>query len=141
MPALGACSFQLNSLAPKSEADGAEHTGTLGPAAPRNPPAQAAARRPAPAPAAEVDLAYARAAAAEALARGGKDTSLPWENPHTGARGSITPLASSYSQDGFTCRDFLASYVRDGSEAWLQGEACRMQGRWEVKSLKPWKRT
>jgi hypothetical protein len=44
-------------------------------------------------------------------------------------------------QDGFTCHDFLASYVREGSkEAWLQGEACRVQkGRWEVRSLKPWK--
>ena len=39
-------------------------------------------------------------------------------------------------QDGFTCRDFLASYVRGRREAWLQGEACRtQQGGWEVKSL------
>ena len=76
------------------------------------------------------------------LGRGGKDTSAPWENPKTGARGTVTPVASSYTQDGFTCRDFLASYVRAGSEAWLQGEACRMhQGRWEVRSLKPWKRS
>ena len=66
--------------------------------------------------------------------RGGKDTSVPWENPQTGARGNITPLASAYNQDGFTCRDFLASYVREGAEAWLQGEACRMaQGKWEVR--------
>jgi surface antigen len=88
----------------------------------------------------EVDLAYARAAAAEALARGAKDSSVPWENPHTGAGGNITPLAASYSAGTFICRDFLASYVRGEVQAWLQGEACRTaHGKWEVKSLKPFK--
>jgi surface antigen len=88
------------------------------------------------------DLAYTRAAATEVLTRGGKDTSVPWENPRTGARGTVTPLAAAYNQDGLICRDFLASYLREGSEAWLQGEACRQRkGRWEVRSLKPWKRS
>ena len=43
--------------------------------------------------------------------------------------------------DGFTCQDFLASYVRVGSgEDWMRGEACRIhKGNWEVRSLKPWK--
>ena len=60
----------------------------------------------------------------------------------TGARGMVTPIASAYTQDGFQCRDFLASYVHGGTESWLEGEACRIhQGRWEVRSLKPWKRT
>jgi len=86
----------------------------------------------------EADLAYARAVAADALARNGKDDSLPWENPNTGARGSVTPLAASYSEGLFTCRDFLASYVRGNAETWLQGEACRTgHGKWEVKSLMP----
>ena len=78
------------------------------------------------APAAASDLAIARAAAIEVLTAGGKDASMPWENPHTGARGTITPLASAYNQDGLTCRDFLASYVKDGTESWLQGAACRV---------------
>jgi len=92
-------------------------------------------------PPSEIDLAYARVVAAEALARGGKDTSVPWANPHTGAGGNITPLAAAYSEGAFTCRDFLASYVRAGAEAWLQGEACRTDhGKWEVKSLTPLKR-
>ncbi len=91
---------------------------------------------------AEGDLAIARAAASEVLARGGKDASLPWENPQTGARGTVTPIASAYTQDGFVCRDFLASYVKNGAEAWIKGEACRLhQGRWEVRALKPWQRT
>jgi surface antigen len=89
----------------------------------------------------DVDLAYARAAATEVLAKGDKQESARWENPRTGARGMVTPLATAYTQDGLTCRDFLASYVREGNEAWLQGEACRApQGRWEVRSLRPWKR-
>jgi surface antigen len=76
----------------------------------------------------------------EVLTKGGKDISLPWENPSTGARGTITPLAAAYDQDGITCRDFLASYVKNGNESWLQGEACRAaRGKWEVRTLRPWK--
>jgi len=87
------------------------------------------------------DLAYARAAASDVLSRGGKGQSQSWENPETGARGTVTPIASAYDNEGFTCQDFLASYVRTGSdEGWMRGEACRIhQGNWEVRSLKPWK--
>lgn len=88
----------------------------------------------------DADLVYARAAAADALARDGKDNSVPWQNPQTGAGGNITPLASSHSEDGLPCRDFLASYVSSGAQAWLQGSACRTAaGGWQVKSLRPLK--
>jgi surface antigen len=94
------------------------------------------------APTDDGDLAYARAAAAEVLSRDAKDASAPWSNPKTGARGTVTPLATAYTQDGFVCRDFLASYVRKGSEAWLQGEACRVHaGKWEVRKMRPWKKS
>jgi surface antigen len=91
----------------------------------------------------DADLAVARAAASEMLEKGGKAVSIPWEDPRTGARGTITPVASAYTQDGVTCRDFLASYVRDGSTAWLHGEACRAKPgrRWEVRKLKPWQKS
>ncbi len=91
----------------------------------------------------EADLAFARAAATDVLTRGGKDTSAPWENPGTGARGTVTPIAVAYSQGGATCRDFLASHVSgSGSQAWMQGEACKNgSGRWEVRALKPWTRS
>ena len=121
----GACSYKLDSMfsrdGEKSESVGsASHTAGPG--------------------SAETDLAYAKAAAAEALARTG-DVSVPWENPGTGARGTVTPLASAYTQDGFVCRDFLASYVRKDSESWMQGEGCRIhQGRWEVRQMKPLQR-
>jgi surface antigen len=90
---------------------------------------------------AENDTAL-RAAASELFQRNEPNASLPWENPQTGARGTVTPISSAYTQAGVTCRDFLASYVHDGSEDWLQGEACRApRGQWEVRSLKPWTRS
>lgn len=130
----GGCAFsyQLDSMFGKSE-DKVEATGVV---------PTAAARKGSGPDMAEVDLAIARAAASEVLSRGGKDASLPWENPQTGARGTVTPIASAYNQDGFVCRDFLASYVKDGAEAWVRGEACRLhKGRWEVRALRPWQRT
>jgi len=93
-----------------------------------------------PAPA-ESDLAFARTAASDVLTKGDKDSSQPWENPATGARGSVTPLAQAYSSEGRTCRDFLASYVNGRSESWLQGGACKSDhGPWEIHTLKPWKK-
>ena len=90
----------------------------------------------------EADLVFTRAAVAEVLTRGGKDVSQPWENPRSGARGSVTPIASAYTIDGQTCRDFLASYVNLRAEAWMQGEACKLEkGAWEVRSLKPLNRS
>jgi 17 kDa outer membrane surface antigen len=90
----------------------------------------------------ESDLAFARTAASDVLTRGDKDSSQPWENPETGARGSVTPLSQAYSsEDGRTCRDFLASYVNGRAESWLQGAACKAgHGRWEIHTIKPWTR-
>jgi surface antigen len=126
---LGGCSFsyQLDSLSAKKTV--ADLTGSV-------PALSSAAAEPP----AEGDLAIARAAATEVLSKGGKDASMPWENPSTGARGTITPLATAYDLDGLTCRDFLASYVKNGSESWLQGEACRARGKWEVRNLRPMKK-
>jgi surface antigen len=89
----------------------------------------------------ETDLVFARMAIVEVLRRG-KDVSAPWENPSSGARGTVTPIASAYVRDGATCHDFLASYLHKGAERWLQGEACReRKGDWQVKSLRPWARS
>jgi surface antigen len=88
------------------------------------------------------DLVFTRAAVSDVLSRASNDASVPWENPRSGARGTVTPIASAYTQDGQTCRDFLASYVNGPAQSWLQGEACKQQkGAWEVRSLKPWKRS
>jgi len=91
---------------------------------------------------ADMDLAYAKAAAADLLGRPEKNGSQAWQNPSSGARGTITAVADAYTSDGFQCRDFLASYIRGGAESWLQGDACRIhQGKWTVRSLRPLKRS
>ena len=123
-PAAAACPGADGAFA---KMDDNEVTGSIG------------ATKPGPAPT-ESDLAFARNAASDVLTKGDKDSSQPWENPETGARGSVTPLAQAYSSEGRTCRDFLASYVNGRSESWLQGAACQTgQGRWEIHTLKPWR--
>lgn len=130
----GGCSYRLDSWF-GSSSDKPEQTGAIAGVGAPPKPDKAGELPP------ERDLAFARAAATEVLARGGKDASLPWENPQTGARGTVTPIATAYTHDGFLCRDFLASYVQGGAEAWMQGEACRLhRGKWEVRSLKPLQR-
>jgi surface antigen len=121
----GGCSF---SRGDSGFAKMADATGSIGPAARTSPT--------------ETDLAFARNAASDVLTRGEKDASQPWENPETGARGSVTPLAQAYSSEGRTCRDFLASYVNGNSESWLQGAACQTgHGQWEIHTLKPWRQS
>jgi surface antigen len=130
----GGCSFsyQLDNLFSKK--DDGSLTGSLQqPAAPAVKPA---AELPP-----EADLVIARAAVSEVMSKGGKDTSVSWENPKTGARGTVTPIASARNEDGQTCHEFLASFEREGgSSSWMQGEACRTanKGKWEVRTLKPW---
>jgi surface antigen len=129
--AVGACSMAnpLGSLTARNQDD--KPTGSI---APVKAIADAAAQLQ------DSDLAVARDAATVALDQG-SDATAPWENPETGARGTVTPIASAYSQGGAECRDFLASYVRDKAESWLQGEACRNAfGHWEVRNFRPWKR-
>ena len=126
----GGCSFsyQLGSLFNKDDPK-PEVTGSIAATA----AAPAAAQLPS-----DNDLAYARAAVAEVLSRGGKDASVPWRNPQSGARGNVTPLATSYSEAGMACRDFLASYIHGESQDWLEGAACRTtNGAWQVRRLKP----
>jgi len=125
---LGGCGMSRNDGA-FAKIDDNEVTGSIG-------PAQSGGPMPTPT---ESDLAFARNAASDVLTKGDKDSSQPWENPETGARGSVTPLAQAYSAEGRTCRDFLASYVNGRSESWLQGAACKAShGRWEIHTLKPW---
>ena len=132
----GGCSFsyQMDSMFARQRDADVEATGSIRPSTPHQ---QTVAAIPP-----EGDLAAARAAVSEALGKAGRDASVPWEDPATGARGTVTALSNAHSQDGATCRDFLVSYVRNGSESWLQGEACRgAQGRWEVRQMRPWRRT
>ncbi|MGY8668212.1 RT0821/Lpp0805 family surface protein [Bradyrhizobium sp. UFLA05-109] len=125
----GGCSFSRNdggilAKGPFAKMDESDVTGSITSRAPT-----------------ESDLAFARNAASDVLSQGDKDASQHWENPETGARGSVTPIAQSYAaEDGRKCRDFLASYVNGRTESWLQGAGCQSgHGRWEIHTLKPWR--
>jgi surface antigen len=133
--AFSGCSYKLASLVSSDDGDPPQSTGTIAAT-----PANAAAKTPTQA---ELDLAYARVAVSRVLSRGGtdgSDASVAWQNPQSGARGNIMPLASAYSEAGLACRDFLASYMHGESHDWLEGAACRnASGTWEVRRLKPLK--
>ena len=129
----GGCSTKLGSFFGKDEDRDKEiHTGSIlshpSPEGTGLPPAS--------------DLAYAKVAAVEVVSLDRADASLPWQNPASGARGTVTPLTPPYRADGEVCRDFLASYVAEGVESWFQGEACREEsGKWEVRRMKAWRRS
>lgn len=129
----GGCSFRLGDMFGKDKTpEASDITGSIGPITRLRDDTDLT----------DADMALARNAASVILSRGGKDASQPWENPDTGARGSVTPLATTYSAEGRICRDFLASYVRGANEGWLQGEACQQnKGPWEIRQMKPWKRS
>jgi surface antigen len=84
------------------------------------------------------DWSLATAALREALGNREEGASVPWQNPITGARGTVTPVASAYLQEGSACRNFLASHVGKGREGWFEGKACRGHaGQWDVRSTRP----
>ncbi|MCX7318549.1 MAG: RT0821/Lpp0805 family surface protein, partial [Hyphomicrobiales bacterium] len=119
---LGGCSMMRGNDGPFARMEGGDVTGSI------TPRAQPTSFDPT-----DADLALARNAASDVLTLGSKDSSQPWENPATGARGSVTPISNAYVAEGKTCRDFLASYVNGTNESWMQGAACRGQrGRWDV---------
>ena len=128
---VGGCSFsyQLDSLFGKK--DDASSTGAL------QQPAAPAVKPVADLPP-EGDLVIARAAVSEVMSKGGKDISVSWENPKTGARGTVTPIAAARSEDGMTCHEFLASFEREaGSSSSIQGEACHAnKGKRAFRTLK-----
>jgi surface antigen len=83
------------------------------------------------------DWSLATIALREALAKSEDGTSIPWTNPHTGTRGTVTPIASAYVRAGSACRNFLASRIGDGHEGWFEGTACRGHaGQWDVRSTR-----
>ncbi len=126
---LAGCSMPLH-LESLFDSRQADTTGSIGSAT----QAQASADLPP-----ETDLIFTRRAVSEVMSRGKKDASVPWENPASGARGTVTALAAAYTVNNAQCRDFLASHVSASKESWLRGEACKHgKGPWEVRAFKPW---
>lgn len=140
---LGGCSMQLSSLLPGGVSDTGptvvrhasdDSTGSI--------PLQMASSREIPLGMSAIDWPHAQAALREALARTDEGPSVPWENPASGARGTVTPIASAFTKDSLPCRNFIASHVKDGVENWSEGVACRVgKNVWEVKSVKSIKKS
>jgi hypothetical protein len=84
------------------------------------------------------DWAPVRAALAQALDPQGGGAVATWENPGTGARGSILPVGAVYEADGQMCRAFVAEIDGKAPARRLQGRGCRgVDGQWTVSDLKP----
>jgi len=128
-PSAGASAPPDSRLERTGRADGGDITGSLA----LQPTAASAKGALSP-----VDWAIAKSALREVLGRGDAGSSQPWENPTTGARGTVTPVAAIYEKDGFPCRNFIVSGVRDGRESWYEGTACRIhRGNWDVVTTRP----
>lgn len=124
---LGGCSYQMGLYDKEAKA---EATGSVAQPIGHTTPKPA-----------DSDLVRAKQAATDLLARNAKDASQTWENPATGATGTVTPMAAAYADNGTECRDFLASYVQGEAQTWFQGDACKTGRRWEVRNFKPLRRT
>jgi surface antigen len=84
---------------------------------------------------------WTRAQAALASALGAEiEKPVSWDNPQTGLRGTVAPVATAYAADAGTCHAFVASLVEGSDTNWYQGRACRTgeepwtvvdSGRWE----------
>ena len=108
---VGGCSLPRTDTNAYAKADDSDLTGSIA--------------RPAREAPTETDLAFARNAASDVLSKGDKDSSQHWENPETGARGSVTPIAQSYAaEDGRKCGDFRVRDVNGSTESWPQGACC-----------------
>ena len=84
------------------------------------------------------DWIVAHAALASALDPQGIVATVPWENPLTGARGSMTPVGAVYEADGQTCRAFVAEIGGKAPARRLQGRGCLgADDQWAVSDLKP----
>lgn len=84
----------------------------------------------------EADWRVARGAVRQALSAPDAAVSVAWENPSTGARGTVTPLPTRDLTPMPACRSFLLSHVRANTETWHQGEACQEGAEWEVQSVR-----
>jgi hypothetical protein len=124
----GGCSLSRTDGA-FAKMDDSEVTGSLGPPA-------------GPAGADRSDLAFARNAASDVLTKGDKDSSQPWENPETGARGSVTPLAAGLSVGRTHLPGFSGELCQRPLGKLAAGRRLQRtgHGRWEIHTLKPWKR-
>ena len=61
-----------------------------------------------------------------------------WENPASGLKGAVMPVADAFVVDAATCRVFLATLVEGTDTHWYQGRACKAGEGWNLTNLGQW---
>jgi surface antigen len=78
------------------------------------------------------DATYANRAEAHALEYAPAGAATPWRNPDTGSYGTVTPVRTYQTYDGY-CREFQHKAKIGGRTEQVWGTACRSaDGAWQV---------
>lgn len=80
------------------------------------------------------DLTYYNQASQQALETGPSGQALPWNNPDSGASGSVTPSKYYQTSGGQYCREYTQTIQVGGKSQQGVGTACRNEdGTWQIK--------
>ena len=85
------------------------------------------------------DWSRAKLALGTALASEAPGAPAPWDNPASGLKGTVSPVASAYAADDRTCHAFVASLSDQASTHWYQGRACKTaETGWAIVETADW---
>lgn len=84
------------------------------------------------------DWSRARGALQSALDDTALSVAVPWSNPASGLKGTITRVAAAVPTDTGACQAFVATMVDAAQTQWYQGQACRTGTTWTVTSAAQW---
>jgi surface antigen len=83
----------------------------------------------------EDDKEMARNAAHSAFEANRTGQPNGWENPDTGASGTITPTKTYQTAEGQYCREYTQEIIVGGEKQEATGTACRLDdGSWQIES-------
>lgn len=83
----------------------------------------------------KADLAYANRTTQTALETAPAGQTLPWQNPQTGASGTVVPQGYYQTANGQYCREFSQTITVAGRTQEGYGTACRQpDGTWRIVS-------
>ena len=79
------------------------------------------------------DMAYYNKTSQRALETAQPGETMPWQNPDSGTRGTITPSNYYQTAQGGYCREYQQTIVVGGKESQGYGTACRQpDGTWKI---------
>ena len=71
----------------------------------------------------------------------GNGSSVTWDNPESGLKGSFVSVGQPFVQSDQVCRSFVAILSGAVPDQSLQGTACRTSpDDWDVSGVKPWRK-